>query len=71
MTSGPTFIGESKPIQIVKKQINLVSGKNAWILISGENGTGKEELAKSIHSASTKMESRLLYFRVRRKIVSY
>ena len=54
MTSGPTFIGESKPIQIVKKQINLVSGKNAWILISGENGTGKEELAKSIHSASTR-----------------
>ena len=32
----------------------MISSKNTWVLISGENGTGKEELAKAIHSSSSR-----------------
>ncbi len=50
--SGADFIGESKVIQDIKRQINLVAPKDAWVLLSGENGTGKEVVAKTIHDLS-------------------
>ena len=46
------LIGQSEAMISIKKQVELVAPKNSWILISGENGTGKEILAHKIHACS-------------------
>ncbi|MDY0042123.1 MAG: sigma-54-dependent Fis family transcriptional regulator, partial [Desulforhabdus sp.] len=43
------IIGQSKKMQEVYELIDLVSGSDATVLISGENGTGKELVAQAIH----------------------
>jgi len=47
-----TITGESEPIKQLKEQIRIVAPTNAWVLISGENGTGKELVAHTIHRLS-------------------
>ncbi|HVO65065.1 MAG TPA: sigma-54 dependent transcriptional regulator [Syntrophales bacterium] len=44
--------GTSVPILELKEMISIVAPTNAWILIMGENGTGKELVARSIHRLS-------------------
>ena len=44
--------GDSDPIRQLKEQVKIVAPTNAWVLISGENGTGKELVARSIHRLS-------------------
>lgn len=44
--------GSSPAIEIVKKQIETVAPTDAWVLIRGEHGTGKELVAQSIHALS-------------------
>lgn len=44
--------GNSAAIVELKEIISLVAQTNAWILIMGENGTGKELVARSIHRQS-------------------
>lgn len=46
------MIGNSKPIKELKKQIEIAAPTSGWILITGENGTGKELVARSIHHHS-------------------
>ncbi|MBN1380363.1 MAG: sigma-54-dependent Fis family transcriptional regulator [Deltaproteobacteria bacterium] len=44
--------GKSEAILDLKEMIGIVAPTNAWILIMGENGTGKELVARSIHRQS-------------------
>jgi len=50
----PEMIGDSPLISQIKRQINMVAPRNAWILITGENGTGKEVVARHIHEKSSR-----------------
>jgi len=47
-----SITGNSDPIHEVIEQIKIVAPTNAWVLISGENGTGKELVAHTIHRLS-------------------
>ncbi len=47
--------GNSSAIVELKEMISLVAPTNAWILIMGENGTGKELVARSIHRQSKRV----------------
>lgn len=44
--------GISAPIIELREMISIIAPTNAWILIMGENGTGKELVARSIHRQS-------------------
>ncbi|MFP3253873.1 MAG: sigma-54 dependent transcriptional regulator [Hydrogenobaculum sp.] len=46
------IIGESSAIKKLKEEIKKVAKSNANIVIFGENGTGKELVAKNIHKLS-------------------
>lgn len=48
----PSFIGESKEINQVKRLAVKASKTNSTVLILGESGTGKTLLAKAIHDNS-------------------
>ncbi|MFP4167490.1 MAG: sigma-54-dependent transcriptional regulator [Desulfonatronovibrionaceae bacterium] len=44
--------GDSAPIRRLRQVIDRVAGVNSWVLITGENGTGKEIVARAIHARS-------------------
>lgn len=48
--------GESDAVRQLKEQIRIVAPTNAWVLISGENGTGKELVAHTIHRLSKRSQ---------------
>ena len=45
---GPLLIGESHPIDILKKQIEKARKSFGHVIITGETGTGKELVAKQL-----------------------
>ncbi len=53
-------IGKSRPILEICEIINLVASKRCTVLITGETGTGKEVIARSIHAASTRSAFRMV-----------
>ena len=46
------MVGESAPMMEVRDMIEKVATTNARVLITGENGTGKELVAKQLHELS-------------------
>jgi two-component system nitrogen regulation response regulator NtrX len=54
------IIGESEVISDVKKAIDKVAPTDARVLITGENGTGKELVARWIHEKSKRSDKLLV-----------
>ena len=52
--------GSSEPVQALKMQIATVAPTESWVLIKGENGTGKELVARTIHQLSPRAESPMI-----------
>lgn len=48
------MIGESEPIQKIRETIDKVAPTDARILVTGENGVGKELVAKWVHEKSNR-----------------
>ena len=46
------LVGDSAPMQAVKRRILKVSASMAPVLVRGESGTGKELIARAIHACS-------------------
>lgn len=51
------IVGESEGIQALKEMIQKIAPTNARVLISGENGTGKELVARQVHEQSSRKQS--------------
>lgn len=47
-----TMVVHDLKMRALKEQIKIVAPTNSWILITGENGTGKELVARGIHENS-------------------
>ncbi|MEQ8573164.1 MAG: sigma 54-interacting transcriptional regulator, partial [Fulvivirga sp.] len=56
-TKFSNFIGESAGVKQIKSLISKVAVTDADILILGENGTGKELVARAIHNQSNRKDS--------------
>ncbi len=55
-TESDGIIGDSKPLQRVLEDVKKVAATDATVLILGETGTGKELIARSIHSSSRRSD---------------
>lgn len=61
VTSVPgMYWGTSEAMQNVRRLVERVSGTDANILITGENGTGKEMLAREIHAMSSRKSHEMI-----------
>ena len=48
----PMFWGSSRPMEAIRKTLEKIAPTDATVLITGENGTGKDVLAREIHAHS-------------------
>jgi two-component system, NtrC family, nitrogen regulation response regulator NtrX len=48
------MIGASKPIEFIKQTVDRIAPTDARVLINGQNGTGKELVARWIHEKSNR-----------------
>jgi two-component system nitrogen regulation response regulator NtrX len=54
------LIGESAPMRRLREEIGRVAPTDARVLITGENGTGKELVARAIHRQSARADPPLI-----------
>lgn len=59
--SGSELIGTGPEIQRLKEDIKLVAKSDLAVLVTGETGTGKELVARSIHSYSRRSDKPMIY----------
>lgn len=55
-----SMIGESEPMIHIRNMISRIAPTEARVLITGENGTGKELVARMIHEQSNRSSSPLI-----------
>jgi Nif-specific regulatory protein len=55
--SDKLLVGQSEAMKRIYRQIDLVAGTDTTVLLSGETGTGKELVARSIHQRSARREN--------------
>jgi transcriptional regulator with GAF, ATPase, and Fis domain len=54
------IVGKSIPLQKVLKQVELVAPTNASVLILGESGSGKDQIAREIHRRSLRKDKPMI-----------
>jgi len=54
------MIGKSAPMQNLYRLLERVAGSDATVLVQGENGTGKELIAKAVHFNSPRKKNRFI-----------
>jgi PAS domain S-box-containing protein len=54
------IIGDSQPLIEVLHKVRQVSATDATVLITGETGTGKEAIARAIHTSSSRSDKPLI-----------
>ncbi len=54
------IIGRSRPMQELYRLLDKVVDCDSTVLIQGENGTGKELIAKAVHQRSTRARERFI-----------
>ena len=52
LIGGLMFWGSSRPMAAIRKTVEKIAPTDATVLITGENGTGKDVLAREIHAHS-------------------
>ena len=52
-----SLIGKAKKMQLIYRLLEKISASESTILVQGENGTGKELVAKAIHYGSNRKDS--------------
>ena len=55
-----SITGNSEAIRSLKEHIAAVAPTDSWVLIKGENGTGKELVARTIHNFSQRATNSLI-----------
>ncbi len=60
VSKGNEIVGESSKINEIKEMIEKIAATEARVLITGENGTGKELVAKWLHEKSDRSKSPLV-----------
>ncbi|MCC7429295.1 nitric oxide reductase transcriptional regulator NorR [bacterium] len=61
LSRGIEISGESKPIKELKEKIKLVAKSDLSVLVTGETGSGKELVARSIHHYSNRGNKPMIY----------
>src|SRR5688572_26081448 len=56
LTLEEILIGESEPMQRLEQQIRSAAPSHSRVLITGENGSGKEIVARTLHRLSLRAE---------------
>ncbi len=56
LSDGLMYWGSSKPMTFIKKTVQKIAPTEATVLITGENGTGKDVLAREIHKHSLRSD---------------
>lgn len=60
LTEAPVIIGQSRQIKDVRQRLRKVADKDITVLVTGETGTGKELVARSIHFHSARSKEPLV-----------
>lgn len=55
-----SITGKSEPVKALMEHIMTVAPSDSWVLIKGENGTGKELVARTIHNFSQRAAMSLI-----------